>query len=383
MVCKNRFVSGVTLFLLALQVQAIELSDIAKKTNMPIGVTAISRDIYWLHMTIVFICIGIGVVVFGAMFWAMFFHRKSTGRTAATFHDNKYLEWGWTAVAFLILVVMAWPATKTMLAVHDTSGSDLTIETRGYQWRWQYKYLDDNRNTQLSFFSNLSTPEGEINNLEAKGEHYLLEVDEPLVIPINKKVRFLVTSNDVLHAFWVPDFSIKTDAVPGYVNELWTIVEDPGIYRGQCAELCGQRHGFMPIVVNAVTQSEYDTWYTAQAAQQQRVKELAKQEWTPEQLYERGEEVYLKNCVACHQVNGQGVPPVFPSLVGADTMLNDKQGHIEIVYNGKAGTAMQAFGLQLSTVDIAAVIHYERHAWGNNAGDTTTPVDIVEFEQTQ
>lgn len=351
--------------------------------NMTEGVTSISHEVYWLHMTIFYITVAIGAIVFGAMFWAMFFHRKSLGRTPATFDDNKYLEATWTIVAALILIVMAWPATVTLLKLHDTSDSDLTIETRGYQWKWQYKYLDEDRNAQVSFFSNLATNEGEIHNLETKGQYYLLEVDEMLVIPTNRKVRFLVTSNDVIHAFWVPDFGIKADAVPGYVNELWTKVSKPGVYRGQCTELCGRNHGFMPIVVNAVDEQEYDAWYTAKLEQQRKIAELAKQQWTPEQLFTRGEKVYLKNCVACHQSNGQGLPPVFPSLVGTDMVLNDKQKHINIVYKGKAGSAMQAFGLQLNTVDLAAVIHYERHAWGNDSGDVTTPLDILQFEQQQ
>lgn len=351
--------------------------------NMPVGVTAISREVYGLHMTIFLITVVIGIIVFGAMFWAMYFHRKSRGVSPATFHDNTRLEWGWTIAAALILVAMCWPASVTLIKIYDTSESDLTIETRGYQWKWQYKYLDEDRNAQLSFFSNLATSMGEIENRETKGQYYLQTVDEPLVIPINKKVRFLVTSNDVIHAFWVPDFSIKADAVPGYVNELWTIVDEPGIYRGQCAELCGQNHGFMPVVVRAVEQEEYDTWYADKLADQKRTDELLKQEWTPEQLFARGEEVYNKVCLVCHQANGQGLPPAFPSLVGADMVLNDKQAHIELVYNGKVGTAMQAFKEQLNPVDLAAVIHYERHAWGNDSGDVTTPLDILKFEKTQ
>lgn len=360
-----------------------DLYDAASKFNMPQGVTDVSREIYWLHMTVFWITVAIGIVVFGLMFWAMIFHRKSPDRQPATFDDNKYLEVAWTVVAALILVVIAWPATVSLWRVNDTSASDLTIETRAYQWKWQYKYLDENQNTQVSFFSNMATPEGEIQNRETKGQYYLLEVDEMLVIPTNRKVRFLVTSNDVIHAFWVPDFGIKGDAVPGYVNERWTIVTEPGVYRGQCTELCGRNHAFMPIVVRVLEENEYEQWYAQKVKQQKEIDELSKQEWTSDQLFARGQEVYVKNCVACHLVNGQGLPPAFPSLVGTDMVLNDQAAHIDIVYNGKAGTAMQAFGLQLNPVDLAAVIHYERNAWGNKSGDVTTPLDILKIAQKQ
>lgn len=371
----SRFFLVISFVLLAVQAQALEY-------NMPVGVTSISRDTYWLHMVIFFATVGIGVIVFGAMFWSMYFHHRSRHKIPAKFHDNLYLEIGWTVAAALILVVMAWPATTVLMATHDTSASDLTVEARGYQWKWQYKYLDADNKTQVSFFSNLATPEGEIQGRERKGEYYLQEVDEPLVVPIDKKIRFLITSNDVLHAFWVPDFSIKADAIPGYVNELWTVIEKPGIYRGQCAELCGQNHGFMPIVVHAVDQNQYNTWYANRLVEQKKIEALTQKEWTAEQLFELGEQVYMKHCVACHQLNGQGLPPAFPSLVGMG-LLADRQGHINAVYNGKAGTAMQAFGLQLGTVDLAAVIQYERHAWGNNSGDITTPLDILAFEKAQ
>lgn len=374
-ILRHRLLPAFLLCLVTLQAHALEY-------NMPVGVTAISHDIYWLHMVAFWITVGIGVVVFGAMGWAMYFHRQSVHATPARFSDNLYLEIFWTIIAALILVVLAWPATQVLLRVHDTSESELTIEARGYQWRWQYKYLDQDNRAQLSFFSNLATPDTEIRGVEAKGQYYLQEVDEPMVIPTGTKVRFLVTSNDVIHAFWVPDFGIKTDAIPGYINELWTQVEQAGVYRGLCAELCGRNHAFMPIVINAVSSDEYESWYAGKLAEQQEIARLAEQEWTPEALFERGEAVYNKVCVACHQPNGQGIPPAFPSLVGAP-VLNDKQMHIDIVYNGKVGTAMQAFKEQLSAVDIAAVVHYERHAWGNNTGDVTTPLEILEFSRKQ
>jgi len=366
---------------------------LAQPFNMPVGVTSVSRDTYWLHMVIFFITVGIGVVVFGLMFYSMIFHRKSRGHQPAKFSHNTRLELAWTLAAFLILVVMAWPATVVLIDLYDTGGEDLAIEVRAYQWKWQYKYLDSDWQSdlqqdgqpraQLSFFSNLATSADEIRNKASKGQYYLLEVDQPLVIPVNKKVRFLVTSNDVIHAFWIPDFAIKRDAVPGVINDIWTQVDQTGVYRGQCTELCGKDHGYMPIVVNVVEQAEYDAWYASMLEQQRQERELTSREWSAEELYARGEGVYAKHCAVCHQVNGLGIPPVFPGLRDSPLVRGDKTGHIDIVYNGKAGTSMQAFREQLNPVDMAAVIHYERHAWGNDSGDVTTPLDIVDFARTQ
>ena len=349
----------------------------ADELNMPVGVTEISRSIYDLHMTILWICVVIGIVVFGAMFWSIIHHRRSQGAEAAQFHENTRLEIAWTVVPFLILVVMAVPATNTLIEMYDTGGEDMTIEVRGYQWKWQYKYLDEDLQSTFGFMSSLATPKDEFYNRSAKGEHYLLEVDEPLRIPINKKVRFLITAEDVIHAWWVPDFGIKRDAVPGMLNELWTIVETPGVYRGQCTELCGKDHGFMPIVVQAMEQDEFDAWYAGKQAEEQERQALESMVFSEEELMTMGEEVYTKNCVACHQANGQGVPPVFPSLVGSPVIVGERDEHIRLVANGVPGTSMQAFGGQLSKAEIAAVVHYERHSWGNKAGDVTQPVDVA------
>ena len=349
----------------------------ADELNMPVGVTEISRSIYDLHMTILWICVVIGIVVFGAMFWSIIHHRRSQGAEAAQFHENTRLEIAWTVVPFLILVVMAVPATNTLIEMYDTGGEDMTIEVRGYQWKWQYKYLDEDLQSTFGFMSSLATPKDEFYNRSAKGEHYLLEVDEPLRIPINKKVRFLITAEDVIHAWWVPDFGIKRDAVPGILNDLWTVVETPGVYRGQCTELCGKDHGFMPIVVQAMEQEEFDAWYAGKLSDEQERQALESMVFSEEELMTMGEEVYTKNCVACHQANGQGVPPVFPSLIGSPIIKGDRDEHIRLVLNGVAGTSMQAFGSQLSKAEIAAVVHYERHSWGNNAGDVTQPVDVA------
>ncbi len=347
--------------------------------NMTQGVTDIAKSVYDLHMLILWICAAIGVVVFGAMFVAMYNHRKSLGVEPAKFHENTRLEIAWTLVPLFILIGMAVPATKVLIQMYDTGGEDLTIEVRGYQWKWQYKYLDTNLNSTLSYFSTLATPQDEIQNKSAKGEYYLLEVDNPLRIPVGKKVRFLITANDVIHAWWVPDFGIKRDASPGMLNELWAIAKTPGIYRGQCTELCGKDHAFMPVVVQALPEAEFETWYAAERAAFEEREQMASKTFSADELMKMGEEVYAKNCASCHQPNGKGVPPVFPALDGSAIATGPRDAHIEIVYHGKAGTAMQAFGTQLNAAEIAAVVHYERHAWSNKADDVTQPVDILNW----
>jgi len=354
-------------------------SAFADEFNMRPGVTEISRSIYDLHMLIFWICVVIGVVVFAALFWSVFRHRKSRGAVAANFHESTNLEILWTAVPLLILIGMAFPATKTLVAMYDTGGEDMAVEVRGYQWKWQYKYLDDDYNTTFGFFSNLATPRSQIRNLSVKTEDYLLEVDEPLRIPANRKVRFLITSEDVIHSWWVPDFGLKRDAVPGFLNDLWTIVEEPGIYRGQCTELCGMDHGFMPVVVEVMPEDAYDEWYQARAqAATARTAALAKS-YTPEELMAEGERVYGRFCASCHQPNGQGIPPAFPTLVGSPIATGPLAEHLDIIVNGRPGTSMNSFANQLDAAEIAAVTHYERHAWGNNVGDVTQPRDVVEF----
>ena len=344
--------------------------------NMTKGVTEISRQVYDLHMIFFIVCVIIGVLVFGTMILSMLIHRKSLGVKPATFHENTTLEYLWTIVPIIILIAMAIPATTTLRDMYDAGDSDVDIEVRGLQWKWQYTYLSDAPADEVKFVSNLSTPREEIDNLADKNEFYLLEVDEPLVIPINKRVRFLITSEDVIHAWWVPDFAVKKDAVPGFVHEAWTVVDEPGIYRGQCAELCGKDHGFMPIVVHAVTESEYETWLAEKQETARLVYETIGKVWTKAELMEEGESVYNQFCLACHQSNGQGVPPVFPSLVGQGMSVGSIDDHVDIVLNGKAGTMMQAFASQLNPVQLAAVITYERNAWGNDTGDLLQPSEV-------
>ena len=354
--------------------------------NMTESATAIGREIHGLHMTIFYICVAIAVVVFGIMLYSIIRHRKSLGATAKPFHESTLVEIIWTTIPLLILVAMAIPATKTLIAMYDTETSDIDIKVTGYQWKWRYQYLntgiEDNKNSpQIDFFSTLTTTQNQMMGLETKSEHYLLEVDNPLVIPINKKVRFLFTAQDVIHSWWVPDLAVKKDAVPGFINESWAIVEKVGIYRGQCAELCGQGHGYMPIVVKAVSELDYQAWLSQQQLAQKNVNQV--EILSMEQLMTQGKAGYEKNCAACHQVNGAGMPPVFPALKASPIALGDIQQHTSIVINGKSGTAMAAFGEQLTPTELAAIITYERNAWGNDKGDSIQPAEIVSFKQAQ
>lgn len=367
--------------------------------NLTRGVTEISNEVYDLHMLTLWICTIIGLIVFGAMFWSMAFHRKSRGVKAATFHESTKIEILWTAIPIVILIAMAWPATKTLIAMEDNSNADITIQVTGSQWKWHYKYFDED----IEFYSVLSTPREQfedygnkfdgltynekvaLNEKSKKGEHYLLEVDKPLVIPTGKKIRFLMTSDDVIHSWWIPAFAVKQDANPGFINEAWTIVDKPGTYRGQCAELCGKDHGYMPIVVEVMAPADYENWVNSQKLA---AVEAAKAEQASlsaslsmNELMELGEQTYLANCAACHQPNGAGLPPAFPALKGSDMAINTSriQEHINIVVNGKAGTAMQAYNKQLSLKQIAAVVTYERNAWGNDTGDMVQAADVNEL----
>jgi cytochrome c oxidase subunit 2 len=344
--------------------------------NMRQGVTQISREVYELHMLIFWVCVVIGVVVFGVMIFSMLMHRKSIGAVPADFHDNTKVEILWTVIPVIILVAMAVPATRTLSDMYDTGNAEIDIEVRGLQWKWQYTYLDDDPAKEISFVSSLLTDRDEVNNLASKREHYLLDVDNELVIPVDTRVRFLVTSGDTLHAWWVPDFAVKRDAIPGFIHEAWTVVDTPGTYRGQCAELCGKDHGFMPVVVRVVERAEYDTWMAEKQAEALAVYETVGKEWTQEELMVKGEEVYKRVCAACHQVNGQGIPPAFPSLVGQGLAVGPIDAHIDIVINGKAGSAMQSFKGQLNAAEIAAVVTYERNAWGNDVGDLIQPREV-------
>ena len=348
--------------------------------NMREGVTQVSRDVFELHMLIFYICVAIGAVVFSVMFYSLFRYTKKRNPNPSTFHESTKLEVAWTIVPFLILIAMAVPASKTLTEIYDDEEGEINIQVVGYQWKWEYKYLEDD----INFFSNLSTDQDEIYNLVPKGENYLLEVDEPLIIPVDTRVRFLITANDVIHSWWVPDFAIKQDAIPGFINTAWTRAEETGIYRGNCTELCGKNHGFMPVVVKVVEKDEYNDWVLSKKEEAIKLAELTEKEWSLAELTQRGEGVYQKNCVACHQMNGEGLPPIFPALAGSDIVMFDKGRNVEILMEGVQGAAMQSFANQLSEVDMAAVITYTRQAWGNaenGDGEYVVPSDIVEYKK--
>ncbi len=388
----------------------------ATQLDMTPGVTEISQEVFKLHRFMLYICIAIGVGVFGVMFYSIFHHRKSKGAQAADFHESTLVEVIWTVIPFVILIVMAVPATRVLVAMSDTGDADLTIRVTGSQWKWHYEYLsyEKDKDVGLGFYSVLSTPREQYNHLPKfadkdgantvekkvsvsglldmsknqpdfeKSPHYLLEVDKPLVIPTGKKVRFLLTADDVIHAWWVPDFALKRDAIPGFINEIWTDVPagKEGVYRGRCAELCGKDHAFMPIVVEAKSAADFDAWLKdAKIKAEEEAKAAANSAdykfADVAEAMKLGEEVYNGRCAACHQVSGAGLPPMFPALKGSKMATEKAQiaDHIHIVVAGK--NAMPGWKAMLSPKELAAVITYERNAWGNNTGDLVQPSDVA------
>lgn len=351
------------------------------RINLTPGISDMSQKVYDLHMLVFYICVVVAVGVFSVMLVSIIRHRKSRGRKPATFHENVKVEIVWTIIPFLILIAMAVPATITLLELDNTDDSELSIVVTGSQWRWHYNYLD----YDIQFQSILATSNEQIYGKFPKGENYLHEVDRPLVLPTNTKVRFLITSEDVIHSWFVPEFAIKRDANPGYINESWTNIKEPGIYRGSCAELCGQGHAFMPIVVVAKDPADFEIWVRSEeqrlAAEAEQEEKLLAMEMSKDELMELGRNIFLSQCSACHQPNGQGIPGVFPRLAGEGIAVTDKQAHINIVVNGSSGTAMQSFKNSLSMSELAAVITYERNAWGNDTGDLVQASDIFNFIQ--
>jgi cytochrome c oxidase subunit 2 len=391
---------------LTLAVQASAWADWA--LNMPRGVSSISNEVYDLHMLIFGVCVVIAVVVFGAMIWSIFHHRKSRGVEPAKFSHSTKVEIVWTVIPIAILVAMAVPAADTLIRMEDTRNSDLSVKVTGYQWKWHYEYLDEG----VQFFSSLAPESNRARQLRSgidvsTVENYLLDVDRPLVVPVGAKVRLLLTSNDVIHSWWVPDFGGKKDAIPGFVNEFWFQADEPGTYRGQCAELCGRDHAFMPVVVEVLPVDEFTAWLAEQApqatpavAREEVIEPAAPAPAAPAEqaesaapaepaaaatatagmdmdaLLAEGRNVHLTYCAACHQADGSGLPAAgFPALTGLQIGLDE---HIQTVVHGRTGTAMAAFGPQLSDEQLAAVITYQRNAFGNDTGDTAQPADIAD-----
>jgi cytochrome c oxidase subunit 2 len=361
--------------------------------NFPEPVTPIARETLAIHNEFMLIITILFVVVFAIMVYSMMNHRKRPGYEAATFSaPTNRLQWFWVILPFAILlfidfVLMGIPAVKAIVVMEDTkTKADMVLKVTGMQWKWQYEYPESG----VKFISTLATPRDQINNAEAKGEHYLLEVDNPVVLPVGKKVRVLLTSTDVIHTWWVPQFGVKRDAVPGFLRETWIKIEKPGIYRGQCAELCGKDHGFMPVVVHAVPETEFIAWQDAQKAKSAAAASSAERTWSKDELIAAGKTVYEKQCAMCHQPEGQGLPPTFPALAGSkvvNTPLLSMDGkivadsHVDRVMNGKAGTPMQAFRNTLSDADLAAVITFERNSFGNQRGDMIQPAQIKALRQ--
>jgi cytochrome c oxidase subunit 2 len=378
--------------LVAALVAAAPLAAVAAPQDMPGGpavrqlnlhtpVTGIASQMYDLHLVMLAICSVIFVIVFGFMFYSIYAHRKSKGHKAADFHESTTVEIAWTVVPMIIVIIMAALATKTVLAMKDTSNADITIKATGYQWKWGYDYLKG-EGEGIRFIASLATPRDQIDGLtdaaraaRAANTTYLLEVDNELVVPVGRKIRILTTADDVIHAWMVPAFGVKQDAIPGFIRDTWFKAEKVGIYRGQCAELCGKEHGFMPIVVNVKSDADYAKWVAEQKKLMAARLDDPNKEWTTAELVARGEKVYAANCAACHQPNGKGMAPAFPPLDGSKLVVGPKDNSIAMLLGGRQGTAMASFK-SLSDVEIAAVVTYARNTWTNKTGDAVAPAEV-------
>jgi cytochrome c oxidase subunit II len=387
MVCKRRELArwlrrAATAALLAVPAAALA----APEWYFQAPATPVAREIITLHDLIFWICVAIFIGVFGTMFYSLYRHRKSVGHQAVQFHENTAVEVIWTIIPFLILLFMAWPATKTILAAHDTAASDMTIKVTGYQWKWNYDYVQEG----FGYYSTLATPLDQIEGRAPKDEHYLLEVDNPLVVPVGAKVRVLVTANDVIHSWWVPAFGVKQDAIPGFVRDTWFRADKVGVYRGQCAELCGKEHGFMPVVVEVKSKDDYAKWVAEQKQKLGAAAQNPNKVWDEKELVAHGEQVFTANCAACHQANGTGNAAIgAPPLVGDKVVLGPAQHQIDVVLNGQTDGVVQKAPTggkmpswsQLSDVDIASVITYTRNGFGNKASENVVQPSAVKAER--
>lgn len=355
---------------------AFPVPALAVEFDLRPGVTDMSQRIQSLHHLSLTICVVVGIVVFGAMFWSIYRHRQKYRPKPARFHENIKVEIVWTLIPTMILVGMAIPATVTLIEIEDNSDADMTVLITASQWKWHYEYLDSG----ISYYSNLATPQEQIDNVEPKDEHYLLDTDRRLVLPTNKKIRFLTASEDVIHSWWVPDFAVKQDAIPGFINEAWTRLDTTGVFRGQCTELCGKGHAFMPIVVEVIPEEEFDAWIDEQKLATALASETAVRDrqktWAMIELMEIGQNVFVSHCATCHQTTGMGQPGKYPALAGGEITTGPIEAHLDRVMNGKEKTEMQAWAPQLTDLELAAVITYERNSWGNDTGDLVQPITI-------
>lgn len=373
-----RFLSNFSVIFSLLFLLSPNLLHAAWGLNMTQGVTPISQDVYNMHMTSLYVVTIIGILVFSVMFWSIFHHRKSKGVKPAKFSHSTTVEVIWTLIPFAIIVALAIPATKLLARMDDTSKSEITVKATGYQWKWKYDYIDED----ITIYSNLAADSVDASQKNAgidpkTADNYLRNTDTALVLPVGKKIRIMTTASDVIHAWWVPDLGWKRDAIPGFINDNWTVINKEGIYRGQCAEICGKGHGYMPIVVKAVPEKEYLAWVQETKLALKSKKDSGDKELSMDELKSKGEAVYKANCLACHQANGQGIKGVFPALDGSPiaTVKTRITEHIRQVIYGKNN--MPAFGEQLSDTDIAAVVTYERNVWGNKTGDIIQPKDVA------
>ena len=340
-------------------------------------VTRIAAEQQWLHNFMLVICLVIFIGVFAVMFYSIVKHRRSLGAKPANFHESTAVEIAWTVVPFIIVIAMALPATKVVVAMKDTSAADLTIKATGIQWKWGYDYLNG-EGAGIGFVSTLDASHREMSDAGTPaGDDYLLKVDNPLVVPVNKKVRIITTANDVIHAWMVPAFGVKQDAIPGFVRDTWFRAEKTGDFYGQCAELCGKEHAYMPIHVKVLSQEDYSAWVDGKLKEAAAAADDPSKVWELADLVARGEKVYTANCAACHQANGKGAGPI-KALDGSPIVLDaDMSKQLAIVHNGSAGGAMPAWKGTLSPTEIAAVITYTKNAWSNKTGQLLQPAEVA------
>jgi len=363
----------------ALAVQAVQDlpgGPAVNQLNLHPPVTRIAADQMWLHNFMLIICLAIFVAVFGVMFYSIFKHRKSKGAVSANFHESVKVEIAWTVVPFIIVILMALPATKVVVAMKDTTNADLTIKATGYQWKWGYDYLKG-EGEGIGFLATLDAAQRAMSDAgKPEGDNYLLKVDNPLVVPVNKKVRIITTANDVIHAWMVPAFGVKQDAIPGFVRDTWFKAEKIGDFYGQCAELCGKEHAYMPIHVKVVSAEDYSKWVDGKKKEMAAKADDPSKVWELPALVARGEKVYNANCAACHKADGSGAGPI-KALVGSPVVLSeDKLAQVKVLLNGQNNGTMPAWK-QLSDTEIAAVITYTKNSWSNKTGQAVQPAEVL------